>query len=301
MKKLLLITLMVTALLLVGCTTTPIVSDSSPEPVTTEPEPIVEPIETTKPSQGEERIEIVNGTEITFVDDKGIPDLPEGFGIYGSSVELEGVYPGWSGTIPLTLVNGQDRERLFVIYVVSHPVIEVLEALPSDFTTVDGYVESFEVSVIGFEWGLTREYGESWEEENLDYGVEPLDPDTGEKLAPVYCSFNYSLSGLPGSTTYHWRAKILTRLGWFYGPDRVFTTPLFEALPEKYLYWLTVKEPEVTVGIGEVRQVNITLEIPSDADYAGKHAEVRIRVDDTTQTGLVQIALECRWFIITAD
>lgn len=156
---------------------------------------------TAEPLLPETRTETTNHTNITYVKDQGIPELPEGFGIYGASVELDGVYPGWSGTVPLTLVNGQDRERLFVIYAVS-----------------------------------------------------PTKPKEG-----------------------------------------------FEALPEKYLYWLTIEEPEVTVGIGEVRQVNITLEMPIDADYAGRQAEVRIRVDDTTQTGLVQIALECKWYIITAD
>lgn len=201
MKKLLLILVLATAMLVAGCTSTP-ESITIPE-LTTPPEPTmpVEPSQEEADPDATTRTETTNDTEITYVEDRGIPDLLEGFGIYGASVELDGVYPGWSGTVPLTLVNGQDRDRLFVIYAVS-PV-----------KTIEG----------------------------------------------------------------------------------------FEALPEKYLYWLTVEEPEVTVPEGEVRQINITLAIPHDVDYAGKFAEVRIRVDDTTQSGLVQIALESKWFIITAD
>jgi len=217
MKGILLVTLMVTVLLFCGCIGVPI----SP---TVEPSesgnPVIEPLEPNVPIPVEAgdvfvvepnpkattaepitREETVGTTDITLVEDRGIPDLPEGFGIYGASVELAGVYPGWSGTVPLTLVNGNDRERLFVIYAVSPPK-----------------------------------------------------PTEG-----------------------------------------------FEALPTEYLYWLTVKNPEVVVSKGETYQVDITLSMPIDADYAGKNAEVRIRVDDTTQTGLVQIALESKWYIITAD
>lgn len=236
MKRIVLVITLVVTLLLVGCTSTVAVApvpeptpevavsvpvpEPEPEPaeLVSGPEPtsIVEvpvlapepvepvPVDTSIPAaatSAESRTEVINDTVVTFVEDKGIPELSEGFGIYGASVELEGVYPGWSGTVPLTLVNGQDRERMFVIY-----------------------------------------------------------------------------------------AVVPTK-----------TTEGFEALPEEYLYWLKVEEPEILVGKGEIYQVNITLTVPKDVVYAGRHAEVRIRVDDTTQSGLVQIALESKWFIVTAD
>lgn len=75
----------------------------------------------------------------------------------------------------------------------------------------------------------------------------------------------------------------------------------FETLPEEYLYWFTVEEPKVELGKDEYRWINILFAMPKDADYAGKHAEVRIRVDDTTQTGFTQIALESKWYITTAE
>jgi len=138
---------------------------------------------------------------IVYEGNQTIPTLTTGFGIYGSKVEFNGVYPGWSGTVPLTIVNGQDRDRLFRISVVS-----------------------------------------------------PANPKTG-----------------------------------------------YDALPQQYLYWITISQPTITVLKGGNFQVPITLAMPADSDYKGKKAEVRILVEDTTQTGLVQIAVESRWFIVTAD
>jgi hypothetical protein len=140
-------------------------------------------------------------TNIVYEGNQTIPTLETGFGVYGSQVTFDGVYPGWSGTVPLIIVNGQDRDRFFVLSVVS-----------------------------------------------------PSSPKTG-----------------------------------------------YEPFPEQYLYWLTISEPSFEVAKGENHQVPITVTIPMDSGYKGKRAEVRIRIEDTTQTGIVQIALESRWFIITAD
>lgn len=138
---------------------------------------------------------------IVYEGDQKIPNLAEGFGVYGSKVEFDGVYPGWSGTVSLTIVNGRDRDRLFAISVIS-----------------------------------------------------PSNPQAG-----------------------------------------------YEAFPWQYLYWITISQPTITVLKGGGFQVPITLAMPADSDYKGKKAEVRILVEDTTQTGLVQIAVESRWFISTAD
>jgi len=202
MKKI--IGLMLIGLLLVtGCTSTPVVTEPIIEPTEpTEPtEEVIEPSEpVTSPTE-----EVTPGdstySDITYIEDQGIPDIPEGFGLYGSSAEFEGVFPGWSGTVPVTIVNGQDKDRLFVL------------SLNSPTKVKEG----------------------------------------------------------------------------------------FEPFPQEYFYWITISEPEITVPAGETYQVPVTLEMPSDSDYTGKHAEVRIRVEDTTQEGFVQIALETKWFIITAD
>ena len=62
---------------------------------------------------------------------EGIYDVLDGFGVYGSPVKFNGVYPGWKATGVLTIINGQDRERTLAISV--HKAIEVetgYEALP---------------------------------------------------------------------------------------------------------------------------------------------------------------------------
>ena len=52
---------------------------------------------------------------IVYTDDAGMPYLAEGFGIKGSNVVFNGVYSGYSATIPLTLVNGHDKDRHFML------------------------------------------------------------------------------------------------------------------------------------------------------------------------------------------
>lgn len=175
MKKLIASVLLL-AILLVGCTATP------------EAAPQVVPSNETY-------------SNITYIEDEGIPNITAGFGLYGSTVEFDGVYPGWTGTVPVTIVNGQDKDRLFVVSI----------------------------------RGATK-------------------TDAG-----------------------------------------------YEAFPQEYFYWITISEPEVTIPAGEVYQIPVTLAMPGDSDYTGKKAEVRILVEDTTQRGLVQIALETKWYIITAD
>ena len=136
---------------------------------------------------------------MVFIGCEEIPELSEGFGIYDSSVELNGVYPGWKDTIPLTIVNGNDRDRLFAVSIKSPSKVK------------DG----------------------------------------------------------------------------------------FEAFPKEYFYWITIPESEVSILAGKTYQIPIILAIPKDTDYSDKHAEVRILVEDITQLGLVQVALEAKWFIIT--
>jgi len=185
MKRFLVALLLVVALALVACPATTPSGNGSFEPGTRDLPPIGD-----SPS-----------AHITYEGNQKVQSLTEGFGVYGSKVELDGIYPGWSGIIPLTILNGQDRDRLFVLSVQS-----------------------------------------------------PSNPKEG-----------------------------------------------YEPLPEKYLFWVNISQPTITVIKGGSYQVPITVTMPDNADYKGKKAEVRILIEDTTQTGLVQIAVESRWFIITED
>lgn len=130
-----------------------------------------------------------------------IPVLEDGFGIYGSEVLFENVYPGWVGEAPLIIINGLDRDRVFAISVRSSSKLK------------EGY----------------------------------------------------------------------------------------EALPAAYLSWFTVSEPEVEIVAGGNHTIPIILSMPASSPYLGKKAEMRVCVQDLTQTGLVQVSLEARWYICTID
>ena len=136
---------------------------------------------------------------ITYVGNQTTDDLAIGFGV-SCKVELDDVYAGWSDTVPITIVNGHDRDRMFIVSVYS-----------------------------------------------------PYNPAEG-----------------------------------------------FEPLPEEYLCWITLSPATLNIPAGSNSQVFVTVSRPKDTDYDDKSAEFRILVEDTTQTGLIQIATESRWFITTA-
>ena len=145
--------------------------------------------------------EASNSTVVEYQGNQNIPNLPEGFGLYGSEVEFSGVYAGWNGTVPVTIINGRDKERLFVL------------SLVQPTTLKEGY----------------------------------------------------------------------------------------EALPKEDYSWVTISETQVTVPAGITYEIPVMLSIPSDVSssaLAGKKYEVGILVEDITQTGFVQIALETKWYIV---
>ena len=137
-------------------------------------------------------------TGIIYTDDAGMPYLEEGFGIKGSDVTFDGVYAGYTATIPVTLVNGQDKDRLFWLST----------RIPSKVT--DGY----------------------------------------------------------------------------------------EPIPFAYLDWIVIPQPGANLAVGEVYQVPVTLTIPKGLELDGERYEARVLVENTDQAGLVQIAVEMKWFII---
>ena len=138
--------------------------------------------------------------------------LDEGFGIAEAAVEFVNVYPGWVGSAPLTIINGDDEARVFWV---------------------------------------------------------SCEQPTAAKIKEGY-----------------------------------------EALPEPYFSWITITgwngtaetvEPEVVLAAGEYHQLTLVLAMPEDVEYYGKRAEVRIRVSDLNPVGIVTIAVESKWFILTAD
>jgi hypothetical protein len=141
-----------------------------------------------------------NDTQNVRTQVKGFPGLAEGYGLYGATVTIDGVYPGWSGGVPVTIVNGRDKDR------------------------------EFHISL--------QQPGDSIRE-----GYEPF--------------------------------------------------------PEKYYDWFVIADKSPTIVTGVVREVPVALYVPEDMpeEMKGKSYEVRILVEDWSQTGFVQLALQEKWLI----
>jgi hypothetical protein len=72
----------------------------------------------------------------------------------------------------------------------------------------------------------------------------------------------------------------------------------FEALPEECFSWIVVSNNLVTVSAGETIQVPVTITIPANITYVNKRQQTAIEVKEVDQ-GFVQIAVQCKWFIIS--
>ena len=93
----------------------------------------------------------------------------------------------------------------------------------------------------------------------------------------------------------------------------------YEPLPEDFHGWFTVPDQQITVTAGSYHQCTITIAVPEDAPqyrseyttvtlsddgeglYTTNQFEVRIRVTDMLPEGLVSMAIEARWYVITAE
>ena len=83
--------------------------------------------------------------------------LDNGFGIAQAAVEFVNVYPGWVGSAPLTIINGNDKDRVFWVSC-QQPNPEKLksgyEALPAEYyswitiTGWDGTQDTVEPEVV---------------------------------------------------------------------------------------------------------------------------------------------------------
>ena len=75
----------------------------------------------------------------------------------------------------------------------------------------------------------------------------------------------------------------------------------YVVFPEEYYSWLTITEPVVFIKAGGYHESLIIFAMPENANYEGQQTEIRIRVSDMTPQGLVTLAVESRWYIITAE
>jgi hypothetical protein len=146
------------------------------------------------------QVTLITGSQILTIGDAGSSAINEGFGLSGATVTLTGVYAGWSGGAPLTILNGNDHARTFHI--------------------------------------MLQQPGAS-----LTDGYQPF--------------------------------------------------------PEKYFGWFVIEDLTPTIPIGGERKVSITISVPYKfpSDMSGKKYEIRILVEDWSQTGFLQLAYQQKWLI----
>jgi hypothetical protein len=73
----------------------------------------------------------------------------------------------------------------------------------------------------------------------------------------------------------------------------------YEPLPSEYYDWITISAPHPSIAPQESLDVLVTVAMPKDVKYPGKHAEVWISVVEEGQEGFVQTELCSRWLIST--
>jgi hypothetical protein len=140
---------------------------------------------------------------------KGFPNVEEGYGLYGATVTMDGVYPGYSNIdsdqpVYVTIVNGKDQARIFHLSL-QQPGASIRE------------------------------------------GYKPF--------------------------------------------------------PAEYFGWIGIGDEEPGVAAGDIAKIPVTLSIPEDfpEELKGQSYEVRILVEDWSQTGFVQVALQEKWLITFAE
>ena len=80
-------------------------------------------------------------------------------------------------------------------------------------------------------------------------------------------------------------------------PDQA--TEDYEPLPEEYLSWVVIEQPDLVLEPKETADVLVTITMPETATYADRRAEFWISVIDQSQGSMVRTELAVRWLITT--
>lgn len=73
----------------------------------------------------------------------------------------------------------------------------------------------------------------------------------------------------------------------------------YEPFPSQYFSWFSIEDLTPKVAIGGVREVLVTLSAPFRFPFemVGKKYDLRILVEDWSQTGFLQLAYQQKWLI----
>jgi len=115
-KKLILAIGFGVVLLLSGCVPAPVAQQPTPK----------------QPPTSEKRI-VTTGTTTTEYNIPVITTLAEGFGIKGDTVKIKDLYPCYSDTIKLEIINGQDKTREFHLSIEPETNLQGWEQFPAEY------------------------------------------------------------------------------------------------------------------------------------------------------------------------
>ena len=320
MKMIMLVALILTVLITAGCSSLakteikPIVSMADTEstsgaPVNTHGETMVDI------PQG--MVTVVTDTEILKVEVEGFPDIGEGWSLYGLTVHITNVYPGYSGSAPITIVNGNDYARTFHL------------SLQQGGRELESYYKSL---VVAYEQ-LIKQYDDSdynpFGEYSSLQSVCRIIEEEANKVKPQYeytppakWMYLLSTSGVFDAAYKNFGKTMLAQYLMVTNPpmyemlsfkfERVndiykdlkldyekYLEKGYEPFPKEYFDWISIEDMQPKVPISGVKKVSVTLSAPFEFpdEMKGHKYDLRILVEDWSQTEFIQVAWQEKWLI----
>jgi hypothetical protein len=268
-------------------------------------------------------------THVT-TDVKGFPKVEEGWGLYGATVTMEDVYPGYVNIedkqpIYVTIVNGKDKARIFHLSLQQpgKSITEGYEPFPTEYF---GWI-AVDKQPVSDSWTISLSNSGKTivchQETNPNYisDVEtPNEPRTITVWTPqavnTYEPFS-SETRLVFKTLFQgqsppqygsdnekavvgiiWADKTLDQIA---QETQLSLSEVMQAIDE--LASLNMVEQSIAISRNDTRQVPFILSVPDEnfpKELKGQSYDVRILVEDWTQTGFTQVAHQEKWLMTFA-
>jgi len=75
----------------------------------------------------------------------------------------------------------------------------------------------------------------------------------------------------------------------------------YDVFPQECYGWFTMPETAIDITAGHYHQLQIPISVPYNATYLNRNAELRVQVTAFDATGLVQLAVQSRWYIVVTE
>jgi hypothetical protein len=81
-------------------------------------------------------------------------------------------------------------------------------------------------------------------------------------------------------------------------PSLTKLQPGYEPFPVEDYGWFTIPDSAIDITAGHYYQLQIPISVPYNATYLNRNAELRVQVTAFDSTGLIQLAVQSRWYIV---